>query len=90
MFSLLAKSSALSKGILQQFSSAAKQKQHAALPDSFQMHGADLDNVPRLLALEKTISSSAGHACHVQKFCAVDHVIIWRGLGLRWLRIGSR
>jgi len=36
------------------------------LPDTLQMHGANLDNVPGLLALENTITASAGHPGHVE------------------------
>jgi len=46
-------------------------------PDAFQVHWADFDYVFEFLALENTVSSSAGHACYVEELGAVDHMVIF-------------
>jgi hypothetical protein len=35
-------------------------------PNAFQVHWSNLDYVLQFLALEDTISSTAGHACYVE------------------------
>lgn len=46
------------------------------LPDTLQVHRADLNNVADLFAFQYSISSASGHTGNVQEFCAIDHVII--------------
>ena len=46
------------------------------LPDTLQMHWANLDHVPGLLAFQDTIPTSSGHTGNVEQLGAVDHVII--------------
>ena len=47
------------------------------LPDTFQMHGANLDDVSGLLGFQDTITSASCHACHVEQFGSVDEMIVW-------------
>jgi hypothetical protein len=42
------------------------------------MHGANLDDVADLLALENAVAPAARHARHVQQLGAVDHVIVYK------------
>lgn len=77
IFSLLAKSSALSNGILRTGQhDSSKLANCAHSPDAFQMHRANLDHMAHFLALQDPIASTAGHACDVQQFRAVDHMVI--------------
>ena len=46
------------------------------LPNAFQVHWADFDNVLLLLALEDTVSSTTGHSCNVQELGSIDHMVI--------------
>lgn len=46
-------------------------------PNAFQMHGTDLDNMTRLLTLQNTVSSTPGHAGHIQQFRTVNHVVVF-------------
>lgn len=46
------------------------------LPNTLQVHRADLDNMSHFFGLENTISSAAGHACNIQKLGPIDEVII--------------
>ena len=41
------------------------------------MHGADLDHMSHLLALEDTIPTASRHTSNVEEFGAINHVIIW-------------
>jgi len=46
-------------------------------PDTLQVHRANLDDMSYFFALQDAIATTAGHARHVQQFCAVDHVVIF-------------
>lgn len=46
------------------------------IPDALQVHGANLDDVARLLTLQDTISSASGHTSYVQQLRSVDHVVV--------------
>jgi hypothetical protein len=48
------------------------------LPDTLQMHRANLHNMSNFLALENSVTAATRHSRNVQKFCAVDHVVIWK------------
>jgi hypothetical protein len=48
-----------------------------ALPDTFEVHRADFDNMTRLLALQDAISSASRHSGDIQKLGTVDHVIVY-------------
>ncbi|KAI3481787.1 hypothetical protein L1887_55634 [Cichorium endivia] len=45
-------------------------------PDTFEVHGADLDDDALLLVLEDAVTLAARHAAHVQELGAVDHVVV--------------
>lgn len=45
-------------------------------PNTFQMHGAYLDNMLLFLCLQNTISSASSHTSNVQKLCTVHHMIV--------------
>lgn len=47
------------------------------VPDTLEMHGANLDHVPGLFALQDAISSASGHTSNIEKFGAVDHMVIY-------------
>ncbi len=51
----------------------------ARLPDSFQMHWADLDHVLLLLTLENAVTSASCHTSNVEELGAVDHVVVYSG-----------
>lgn len=46
-------------------------------PDTLEVHRANLHNVADLLALENTVTASAGHASDVEQLGAVDHGIVF-------------
>lgn len=48
------------------------------VPNTFEVHGSDFNNVTNFLALENTITSPASHAGHIEQLRAVDHMVIWR------------
>ena len=85
IFSLLAKSRARSKGILCCFSESAPIELATLaeiftlgyLPDTLQVHGADLDYVADLLAFEDTITATARHTSDVKELSAVNHMVIY-------------
>ena len=78
IFSLLANSKARSKGILSGVSIMHRWRRSGRiLPNTLQVHWPNLDNVACLLALEDTVTSASCHASDVEKFRAVDHVIVW-------------
>lgn len=79
IFSLLAKSRARSKGILDVISKS--RRGHGSLgqqyvPNAFQMHGPDLDHVPSLLRLQNAITSASSHPSNVEELCSIDEVVI--------------
>lgn len=79
IFSLLAKSRARSNGILSvSVSRDLNAKSSAAddLPDPFQVHRSDLDDMTRLFALQYPVSPATSHPRDVQKLGAVDHVVV--------------
>jgi len=45
-------------------------------PDTFEVHGTNLDDMTRLLALQNAVSPSSCHTSYIQEFRAVDHVVI--------------
>lgn len=79
IFSLLAKSKALSKGILRKVRYELRiinATLWPSLPNTLQVHRADLHNMSDLLALENTISAPTCHAGHIEQLGTIDHVII--------------
>lgn len=46
-------------------------------PDTLEVHRANLHNMTDLLALENTVTASAGHASDVEELSAVDHGIVF-------------
>jgi hypothetical protein len=46
------------------------------LPDTFQMHWANLHYMSHLFALENSITSTSSHACNIKKLRTVDHMVI--------------
>jgi hypothetical protein len=79
IFSLLAKSRALSNGILSQLVWLVLPLQDN-LPNSFQMHRSNLHDVASLLTLQYAVPATTGHAGHVKQLRAVDHVIVYHAL----------
>jgi hypothetical protein len=78
IFSLLANSRARSNGILGNNSKLPSLRVPAerCLPDPLQMHWPNLDNVLLLLALENTITAASGHTSNIEKFSAINHMVI--------------
>lgn len=76
IFSLLAKSRARSKGILQLVNTINRSSQWSNLPNSLKMHGSDLDHMSNLLALQDTVAATSGHTGHVEELGAIDHVVV--------------
>ena len=79
IFSLLANSRARSNGILGINSKLPYRYgylQKRCVPDPLQMHWANLDNVLLLLALENTITAASGHTSNIEKFSAINHMVI--------------
>lgn len=76
IFSLLAKSRARSKGILQLVSTLDRSSQLSNLPNSLKMHGSNLDHMSDLLALQDTVAATSGHTGHIEKLGAIDHVVV--------------
>lgn len=48
----------------------------ANLPNTLQVHGSNFDHVSRLLALQNTITTTSGHTSDIQKFCAVNEMVV--------------
>jgi hypothetical protein len=46
-------------------------------PNTFEMHRSDFHNMLLLLAFQHPVSSTSGHASHIQKLGAIDHMIIF-------------
>lgn len=46
------------------------------LPDTLEVHWANLDHVASLLALQDAIAATTGHASDVEELRAIDHVIV--------------
>ena len=46
------------------------------LPNSLQVHWPNFDDMSRFLGFQDPISPRAGHAGHIQEFCAVDEVVV--------------
>lgn len=46
------------------------------LPHSFQVHGADFDDMADSLIFQNTISLSPGHAYHVKQFGPIDKIVV--------------
>lgn len=47
------------------------------IPNPFEMHGSDFDDMSHLLALQDAISSTSSHSSNVEKFGTVDHMVVW-------------
>jgi hypothetical protein len=47
------------------------------LPDAFQVHRPNFDNMSSLLALENAVATSPRHAGDVQQLRTVDHVVVF-------------
>ena len=41
------------------------------------MHGANLDHMANLLALQDTVATTTGHASNVEQLGTIDHVVIY-------------
>lgn len=76
IFSLFANSSARSNGILRVISLRQGGRKSRYLPNTLQVHGANFDNVTRLLALENSITSSSCHPSDIEQLRTVDHVVV--------------
>jgi hypothetical protein len=66
IFSLFAKSSARSKGILSK--GQLRNMLHIPppySPNSFQMHGPNFDDVSHFFTLEDAVPSASGHSCNI-------------------------
>lgn len=50
---------------------------HSDLPDTFEVHGSNFDDMSRLLAFKDTIATSTRHSSDVEKFGAVNHVVVF-------------
>jgi hypothetical protein len=46
------------------------------LPNTLEMHGADLNDMARLLAFQYAVTPTSCHSRNIQKLGAVDHVIV--------------
>ena len=46
------------------------------LPNTFEMHGPNLHDMASLLALQDAIATSTRHTSDVEKFRAIDHVVV--------------
>lgn len=91
IFSLLAKSSALSNGILCAPSQPDRvwrpQRGRRNSPDALEMHRANLYDVPDLLALENAVTAPASHASNIQQLGAIDHVIVCENTSVKQSRL---
>jgi hypothetical protein len=76
IFSLLANSRARSKGILSHVSMPISSPEQGNLPNTLEMHGADLNDMARLLAFQYAVTPTSCHSRNIQKLGAVDHVIV--------------
>ena len=76
IFSLLAKSRARSNGILRLLIQIDLRGLEMRVPYAFEMHGANLDDMPHFLTLENSVPSASGHAGNIEEFGTVYHVVI--------------
>lgn len=76
IFSLLANSRARSNGILFHVRGCLIDADVQSLPNTFEMHRPNLNNVPDFLRFEYAISSPSGHTSYIQKLGSVDEVVI--------------
>lgn len=85
IFSLFAKSRARSNGILDHGQPLLQLRFISpCLPNAFQMHGPNLDDMSHFFTLQDTVSSPSSHPSNVQKLCAIDHVIICSSMSTRF------
>jgi len=47
------------------------------LPDTFQMHWANLDHMLLLLTLENAITSASGHTSNVKELGSINHMVVF-------------
>jgi hypothetical protein len=76
IFSLFANSNARSKGILRHVSFVVSTRTDGILPNTFQVHGTNLDNVSCFFTFEDAVSATSGHTSDIKQLGAVDHVVI--------------
>jgi hypothetical protein len=46
------------------------------IPNTFQMHGTDLDDLFLLLCFEDSVAPTSSHAYYVEKLGPINHVVI--------------
>jgi len=63
------------------------QRSVASSPNALEMHGAYFDHGASLLTLEDAVTSTAGHASHVQELGAVDHMIVWLNVSIMAVQV---
>jgi hypothetical protein len=47
------------------------------IPNAFQVHRSNLHNLLLLFGLQDSVTSASGHTDNVQKFSAVDHMVVY-------------
>lgn len=83
IFSLFAKSNARSNGILQQHQRHISSDTEARIiPNPFEMHRANFDDMSHFLALQDAIPTTPSHSSNVEKLCTVDHVVVCQSVSL--------
>lgn len=46
------------------------------IPDTLEMHRANLDHMAQLLALQNTITAATSHSRHIEQLGTVDHMVV--------------
>lgn len=92
IFSLFAKSRALSNGILLQCQRSGLQIRVGVtnIPDALEVHWTNFHNMPHLFAFQYSVSSASGHTCNVEQFGTVDHVIVYNSVSLATCKAQGR
>lgn len=77
IFSLFAKSSARSKGILFMLVQVRCVCTHfECLPDTLEMHRSDLDHMSSLLTLKNTVATTTRHSSDIEKLGTINEVVV--------------
>jgi len=50
---------------------------HKDIPDTFQMHWANLHYMLLLLAFENAVTPASSHARNIEELGTIDHMVIW-------------
>lgn len=54
-----------------------RRKGRVDIPNALQVHGADLDNMANLFALQDAVSTATSHSSDIEQLGSINHVVIY-------------